>query len=184
MSRIGKLPIELPEGVAVEVATDNTITVKGPLGELTQKLDADITVDIKDGILTVNRPTDQKRHKALHGLYRSLLNNMIIGVSKGYSTKQELVGVGYKAEAKGQILELSLGYSHDIHLRLPKEVKVETVTERRSNPIVTLTSIDKQLIGQVAAKIRSLRPPEPYKGKGIKYVGELLRKKAGKTASV
>lgn len=184
MSRIGKLPIELPEGVTVEVATDNTVTVKGPLGELTQKLDADITVDIKDGILTVNRPTDQKRHKALHGLYRSLLNNMIIGVSKGYSTKQELVGVGYKAEAKGQILELSLGYSHDIHLKLPNEVKVETVTERRSNPIVTLTSIDKQLIGQVAAKIRSLRPPEPYKGKGIKYVGEQLRKKAGKTASV
>ena len=184
MSRIGKLPIELPEGVTVEVAADNTITVKGPLGELTQKLDADISVDIKDGILTVNRPTDQKRHKALHGLYRSLLNNMIIGVSKGYSTKQELVGVGYKAEAKGQILELSLGYSHDIHLKLPNEVKVETVTERRSNPIVTLTSIDKQLIGQVAAKIRSLRPPEPYKGKGIKYVGEQLRKKAGKTASV
>ena len=184
MSRIGKLPIELPEGVTVEVAADNTITVKGPLGELTQKLDADISVDIKDGILTVSRPTDQKRHKALHGLYRSLLNNMVIGVSKGYSTKQELVGVGYKAEAKGQILELSLGYSHDIHLKLPNEVKVETVTERRSNPIVTLTSIDKQLIGQVAAKIRSLRPPEPYKGKGIKYVGEQLRKKAGKTASV
>jgi large subunit ribosomal protein L6 len=184
MSRIGKLPIKLPEGVTVEVATDNTITVKGPLGELTQKLDADITVDIKEGILTVNRPTDQKRHKALHGLYRSLLNNMVIGVSKGYSTKQELVGVGYKAEAKGQILVLSLGYSHDIQLKLPNEIKVETVTERRSNPIVTLTSIDKQLIGQVAAKIRSLRPPEPYKGKGIKYVGEQLRKKAGKTASV
>jgi large subunit ribosomal protein L6 len=184
MSRIGKLPIELPEGVAVEVANDNIITVKGPLGELTQKLDADITVNIEDGILTVNRPSEQKRHKALHGLYRSLLNNMVYGVSKGYSIKQELVGVGYKAEAKGQILELSLGYSHDIHLKLPNEVKVETVTERRSNPIVTLTSIDKQLIGQVAAKIRSLRPPEPYKGKGIKYVGEHLRKKAGKTASV
>jgi len=184
MSRIGKLPIELPEGVTVEVAADNTIIVKGPLGELTQKMDPDITVDIKDGVLSVNRPTDQKRHKALHGLYRSLLSNMVVGVSKGYTIKQELVGVGYKAEAKGQILELSLGYSHDIHFRLPKEIKVETVTERRSNPIVTLTSIDKQLIGQVAAKIRSLRPPEPYKGKGIKYVGEQLRKKAGKTASV
>lgn len=184
MSRIGKLPIELPEGVTVEVSSDNTITVKGPLGELTQKLDADITVETKDGILSVNRPTDQKRHKALHGLYRSLLNNMVIGVSKGYSIKQELVGVGYKAETKGQVLELSLGYSHDIHLKLPSEVKVEAVTERRSNPIITLTSIDKQLIGQVAAKIRSLRPPEPYKGKGIKFVGEQLRKKAGKTASV
>ncbi len=184
MSRIGKLPIELPEGVTVEVTNNNTVIVKGPLGELTQKIDPDISIEIKEGVLTITRPTDQKRHKALHGLYRALLNNMIIGVSKGYSIQQELVGVGYKAEAKGQILEMSLGYSHDIHIKLPKEVKVETKTERRSNPIVTLTSIDKQLIGQVAAKIRSLRPPEPYKGKGIKYVGEQIRKKAGKTASV
>ncbi|MBN2523215.1 MAG: 50S ribosomal protein L6 [Bacteroidales bacterium] len=184
MSRIGKLPIELPESVTLEVTDDNTVVVKGPLGELTQKVDPDISIGIKEGVVSITRPTDQKRHKALHGLYRSLLNNMITGVSKGYTIQQELVGVGYKAEAKGQILEMSLGYSHDIHIRLPKEVKVETKTERRSNPIITLSSIDKQLIGQVAAKIRSLRPPEPYKGKGIKYVGEQIRKKAGKTASV
>lgn len=184
MSRIGILPIKLPEGVTVETVNDNTVAVKGPLGELTQKLDPDITIEVKDGVLSVKRPSEQKRHKALHGLYRSLLNNMIIGVSKGYTIQQEFVGVGYKAEAKGQVLEMSLGYSHDIHLRLPNEVKLEAKTERRSNPIVTLTSIDKQLIGAVAAKIRSLRPPEPYKGKGIKYVGEQLRKKAGKTASV
>ncbi len=184
MSRIGKLPIELPEGVTVEVAGDNTLTVKGPLGELTQRMDPDITLDIKESIVSLTRATEQKRHKALHGLYRSLLNNMIIGVSTGYTIQQELVGVGYKAEAKGQILEMSLGFSHDIYLRLPQEVKVETKTERRSNPVITLTSIDKQLIGQVAAKIRSLRPPEPYKGKGIKFVGEQIRKKAGKTASV
>lgn len=145
MSRIGKLPIKLPEGVSVEVAADNTITVKGPLGELIQKIDPDITVDIKEGILSVNRPTEQKRHKALHGLYRSLLSNMIEGVSKGYTIKQEFVGVGYKADVKGQILEMSLGYSHNIHLQFPVEVKVEAITERRSNPVVTLTSIDKQL---------------------------------------
>ena len=135
-------------------------------------------------MISISRPTEQKRHKALHGLYRSLINNMIIGVSQGYTIQQEFVGVGYKAEAKGQILEMSLGYSHDIHFRLPKEIKLEAKTERRSNPIVTLSSADKQLIGQVAAKIRSLRPPEPYKGKGIKYVGEQIRKKAGKSASV
>ncbi|MBN1951846.1 MAG: 50S ribosomal protein L6 [Bacteroidales bacterium] len=184
MSRIGNLPIEVPGGVSVDVANDNVITVKGPKGELKQKVDPDITVKIEGGVLTVSRPTEQKRHKAMHGLYRSLLNNMIIGVSEGYTIKQELVGVGYKAEAKGQILELSLGFSHDIFFKLPKEVVVETKTERRSNPVITLTSADKQLIGQVAAKIRSLRPPEPYKGKGIKFVGEQLRKKAGKSASV
>ena len=184
MSRIGNLPIKLPEGVTVSVANDNTITVKGPKGELDQKVDPDITVKVNDGVLTIARPTEQKRHKAMHGLFRSLLNNMIIGVSEGYTIQQELVGVGYKAEAKGQILELSLGYSHDVHIMLPSEVKVETKTERRSNPVITLTSADKQLIGQVAAKIRSLRPPEPYKGKGIKFVGEQLRKKAGKSASV
>lgn len=184
MSRIGKLPIILPKGVTVEVAKDNTVTVKGPKGELTQKLDPDITIEIVENEVKVTRPTEQKRHKALHGLYRALLNNMVEGVSKGFTIEQEFVGVGYKAEAKGQVLEMSLGYSHDIHLKLPKEVKVEAKTERRSNPIVTLTSVDKQLIGQVAAKIRSLRPPEPYKGKGIKYVGEQLRKKAGKSASV
>ena len=184
MSRIGKLPIELPSGVTIEVAKDNVVTVKGPKGELKQKVDPDLTVKVEDGILELARPTEQKRHKAMHGLYRALLNNMVIGVSQGYTIQQELVGVGYKAEAKGQILELSLGFSHDIHMKLPKEVSIETKTERRSNPVITLTSADKQLIGQVAAKIRSLRPPEPYKGKGIKFVGEQLRKKAGKSASV
>ena len=184
MSRIGNAPINVPQGVTIEVASDNTITVKGPVGVLTQKVDPDITIKVEEGIITISRPTEQKRHKALHGLYRSLINNMVIGVSKGYTIQQEFVGVGYKAEAKGQILEMSLGFSHDIQFRLPKEIKLETKTERRSNPIVTLTSADKQLIGQVAAKIRSLRPPEPYKGKGIKFVGEQLRKKAGKSASV
>ena len=184
MSRIGKLPIEIPQGVTVTVADDNTITVKGPKGELKQKVDPDIKIKIEENKLVAERPTEQKRHKALHGLYRALINNMIIGVSEGYTIQQELVGVGYKAETKGQILELSLGYSHDIYIKLPDEVKVEAKTERRSNPIITLTSADKQLIGQVAAKIRSFRPPEPYKGKGIKFVGEQLRKKAGKSASV
>jgi len=183
MSRIGKLPIEIPDGVTVEVANDSIVTVKGPQGELKQKVDPDIKVEVKEGILEVGRPTDQKRHKALHGLYRSLLNNMVEGVSKGFTIEQEVVGVGYKAETKGQILELSLGYSHDIHFKIPNEVKVEAKTERRSNPIITLKSADKQLIGQVAAKIRSLRPPEPYKGKGIKFVGEQLRRKAGKSAA-
>jgi large subunit ribosomal protein L6 len=183
MSRIGKLPIEIPQGVTVDVAKDNTVTVKGPKGELSQKVDADIKVEINENVVSLVRPTEQKRHKAMHGLYRSLLNGMVEGVATGYIIKQELVGVGYKAEAKGQILEMSLGFSHDVHLKLPKEVKVEATTERRSNPIVTLTSANKQLIGQVAAKIRSLRPPEPYKGKGIKFVGEELRRKAGKSAA-
>ncbi len=184
MSRIGNLPIEIPEGVTVDVASDNTITIKGPLGELQQKVNPDIKLEVKEGQLLVQRPTEQKRHKAMHGLYRSLLYNMVTGVSTGFTIQQELVGVGYKAEAKGQILELSLGYSHDIYLKLPAEVKIETKTERRSNPIITLKSADKQLIGQVAAKIRSFRPPEPYKGKGIRFVGEQIRKKAGKSASV
>jgi large subunit ribosomal protein L6 len=183
MSRIGKLPIKLPQGVTVTVKPDNTVTVKGPKGELYQAVDADIKVDIKDGIVEVERPTEQKRHKSMHGLYRSLINNMVHGVSEGYKIQMEVVGVGYKAEAKGQILELSLGYSHDIHFQIPKEIGIETKTERRSNPIITLTSTDKQLIGQVAAKIRSFRAPEPYKGKGIKFVGEVLRKKAGKSAT-
>jgi len=183
MSRIGKMPIEIPQGITVSVDKDNTVVVKGPMGELSQKVDADIKVEVKDNLIVIERPTDQKRHKAMHGLYRSLLNGMVEGTSKGFSLKQELVGVGYKAEAKGQVLEMSLGFSHDIHFRIPKEVKIETSTERRSNPIVTLTSADKQLVGQVAAKIRSLRPPEPYKGKGIKFVGEELRRKAGKSAS-
>ena len=182
MSRIGKLPIAIPEKVTVNVANDNTVTVKGPLGELKQKVDTDITVSIEDKTVLVTRPTEQKRHRALHGLYRSLINNMVVGVSTGYTINQELVGVGFRAEAKGQILELSLGYSHDIIMQLPTEVKVAAATEKRANPIITLTSHDKQLIGQVAAKIRSLRAPEPYKGKGIKFVGEALRRKAGKSA--
>lgn len=183
MSRIGKAPVNLPAGVTVTVAPDNTVSVKGPLGELSQKVDRDIAVKIEDGVLTVERPTDQPRHRSMHGLYRSLINNMVEGVSKGYETKQELVGVGFKAEVEGNILKLSLGYSHDIWLMLPAEVKAEAVSEKKSNPIVTLKSIDKQLIGQVAAKIRSLRKPEPYKGKGIKFVGEQLRRKAGKSAN-
>lgn len=184
MSRIGKLPIDLPAGITVNIAIDNTVTIKGPKGELSQKVDPDIKVEVQEDKIIVSRPTEQKRHKALHGLYRSLLKNMVEGVSVGYKIEQEFVGVGYKAEVKDQILEMSLGFSHEILFKLPKEVWVEAKTERRSNPIVTLTSTDKQLIGQVAAKIRSLRPPEPYKGKGVKFVGEQLRKKAGKSASV
>ncbi len=183
MSRIGKLPIQIPEGVSVEYR-DNVVTVKGPLGEMTQRIDPDISVEIKDGEIRVMRPTDQKRHKAMHGLYRSLINNMVTGVSQGYEIKLELVGVGYRAEANGQLLDLYLGYSHNFVIELPDEIKVEAKTERRSNPIVTLKSYDKQLLGHVAAKIRSLRKPEPYKGKGIRYVGEQIRRKAGKAASV
>jgi len=183
MSRIGILPIQLPEGVTVTM-NGNVIIVKGPLGELSQELDKDIQVKIADDHMVLERPTDQKRHKALHGLYRSLAFNMVTGVSEGYTIQQELVGVGFKAEANGQRLELNLGFSHDIYIELPVEVKVETKTERRKNPVITLKSHDKQLIGQVAANIRSFRPPEPYKGKGIKFVGEQIRKKAGKAASI
>lgn len=182
MSRIGKLPIVIPEGVTITIK-DNLVVVKGPLGELKQQVDRDIKVAVNDNILTVTRPSDQKRHKAMHGLYRALINNMVYGVSKGYTTEQELVGVGYKAECKGQILELNLGYSHNIYFELPPEIKAEVKTERRSNPIIRLKSADKQLIGHVAAKIRSFRKPEPYKGKGIKFVGEQLRRKAGKAAA-
>ncbi len=183
MSRIGILPIQIPEGVTVTV-NENVIIVKGPLGELSQEINNDIKVKIEENHMVLERPTDQKRHKALHGLYRSLVFNMVTGVSEGYTIQQELVGVGFKAEAKGQRLELNLGFSHDIYIELPEEVKVETVTERRKNPVITLKSHDKQLIGQLAAKIRSFRPPEPYKGKGIRFVGEQIRKKAGKAASV
>jgi len=184
MSRIGILPIKIPGGVTVTVNDTNEVLVKGPKGELSQKVDQDIQVEVKDGQVELKRLGEEKRHKSLHGLYRSLINNMVIGVSEGYTIQQELVGVGYRAEAKGQILELSLGYSHDIHFQIPDEVKVEAKQERRNNPIITLTSYNKQVIGEVAAKIRSFRPPEPYKGKGIKFVGEQLRRKAGKSASV
>ncbi|MEA1877535.1 MAG: 50S ribosomal protein L6 [Bacteroidota bacterium] len=183
MSRIGKLPIEIPKGVTIDIKEDNTVVVKGPLGELFEKVNPEMLLAIEDGKFIVNRPSDEKRHRAAHGLYRSLINNMVIGVSKGYEIKQELVGVGYKAIVKAQLLELHLGFSHPIFLQLPPEISVEAVTDRRSNPILTLKSVDKQLIGQVAAKIRSFRPPEPYKGKGVKFVGEVIRRKAGKAAA-
>jgi len=185
MSRIGILPVDIPAGVTVEVDKDNLVTVKGPKGELKQLVDKRITIKVEANQVNVSRSTEEKDHKSKHGLYRSLISNMVLGVSEGYTIQQELVGVGYRAEVKGKdLLELSLGFSHDIVMRMPPEVNIETKTERRSNPVITLTSIDKQLIGQVAAKIRSFRPPEPYKGKGIKFVGEQLRRKAGKAASI
>ncbi|MCK5136547.1 MAG: 50S ribosomal protein L6 [Bacteroidales bacterium] len=185
MSRIGFLPIDIPAGVTIEVDKDNLVTVKGPKGELKQQVDKNITLKVEENQVFVSRSTEEKDHKSKHGLYRSLVSNMVVGVSEGYTIQQELVGVGYRAEVKEKDrLELSLGFSHDIILRVPAEVTIETKTERRSNPVITLTSADKQLIGQVAAKIRSFRPPEPYKGKGIKFVGEQLRRKAGKTASI
>jgi large subunit ribosomal protein L6 len=183
MSRIGKLPISVPAGVAISVEKDNVVTVKGPKGTLTTQVDRDINVAIEDGTLTVTRPTEQKRHKAMHGLYRSLINNMVEGVSNGFTKQLELVGVGYKASLAGTTLELALGFSHNIFIALPKEVTATAVTEKGKNPIVTLNSIDNQLLGQVAAKIRSLRKVEPYKGKGVRFVGEIIRRKAGKTAS-
>ena len=182
MSRIGKLPINLPAGVSVTVNKDNSVVVKGPKGELTQQIDAEIKVSVEENKIVLERPSNQKRHKAMHGLYRSLMNNMVIGVTEGYKIEQELVGVGYRATSRGQLLELALGYSHLIHMEIAPEVKVTAVTEKRSNPIITLESCDKHLVGQVAAKIRSFRKPEPYKGKGIKFVGEQLRRKAGKSA--
>jgi large subunit ribosomal protein L6 len=184
MSRIGKLPVNLPKGVTVNVSDTNVVSVKGPLGVLTQAVDKDLKVEVVENEVILSRPSESKNHKSLHGLYRALIHNMVVGVSEGYKKELELVGVGYRAEAKGQNLEMSLGFSHEVNILLPVEVKVETKTERRANPIITLTSIDKQLIGHIAAKIRSLRPPEPYKGKGIKFVGEQLRRKAGKSASV
>ncbi|MDD4636373.1 MAG: 50S ribosomal protein L6 [Bacteroidales bacterium] len=181
MSRIGKLPINLPAGVTVTVK-DNVVTVKGAKGQMTQTVNPDITVDMKDGVVTVSRPSDEKNHRALHGLYRSLINNMVIGVSTGYKKELELVGVGFRCSNVGQVLELSLGYSHNIFFSLPAEVKVETKSERNKNPLIILESSDKELIGLVCAKIRSLRKPEPYKGKGIKFVGEVIRRKSGKSA--
>jgi large subunit ribosomal protein L6 len=183
MSRIGKLPIGLPEGVKIEVSGDNVVTVKGKLGELHQKVDPCISIQVKDGNIVLERASEALDHKSKHGLYRSLIANMVTGVSQGFKIEQELVGVGYKVEAKGQVLEMTLGYSHNLVFELPKEINVETKTERGKNPSITMTSIDKQLIGQVAAKIRSLRKPEPYKGKGIIFKGEVIRKKAGKSAA-
>jgi len=183
MSRIGKLPITLPQGVEVTVNQENLVTVKGPKGTLSSQVDTDIEVAVEDGVLTVSRPTEQKRHKALHGLYRAIINNMVVGVSTGYKVSLELVGVGYKATTQGQNLELALGYSHNIYVALPSEITANAVTEKGKAPVITLEGIDKQLIGQVAAKIRSLRKVEPYKGKGIRFVGEVVRRKAGKTAS-
>lgn len=182
MSRIGKSPIKLASGVTVSVSPANEITVKGPKGELKKSIDRDIKVEVKDGVVTVTRPTDQIRHRALHGLYRALLANMVKGVTDGFKKQLELVGVGYKAANQGQLLDLSLGYSHNIIFEVPKELKVSTLTEKGANPKIMLEGIDNQLLGQVAAKLRSLRKPEPYKGKGVRYSDEVVRKKAGKSA--
>lgn len=182
MSRIGKAPIAIPAGVTVTVK-GNDVMVKGPKGELSQTVNPDIAVEVKDGHVYVTRPSDDKEHSSLHGLYRALIHNMVVGVSEGYKKEMELVGVGYRATATGQVLELALGFSHAIYIKLPKEIKVEAKTERNKNPLIILESSDKQLLGQVCAKIRSLRKPEPYKGKGIKFVGEIIRRKSGKSAN-
>ncbi|HAL94823.1 MAG TPA: 50S ribosomal protein L6 [Chitinophagaceae bacterium] len=182
MSRIGKKPVEIPSGVTVTVGKDNVVVVKGPKGELKQDIDRDITIEVKDNQIVLGRPTNQIRHRALHGLYRALLANLIKGVTAGYERQLELIGVGFKAANTGNVLDLALGYSHNIIFEVPKELKVATAQEKGQNPIITLQGIDKQLIGQVAAKLRSLRKPEPYKGKGVRYVGEVVRKKAGKAA--
>ncbi|HEX2848246.1 MAG: 50S ribosomal protein L6 [Chitinophagaceae bacterium] len=182
MSRIGKQPVVIPSGVTITVSKDNSITVKGPKGELKEAIDRDITVEVKDNQVNFTRPTDQIRHRALHGLYRALVANLVKGVTEGYTRKLELIGVGFKAANQGNVLDLALGYSHNIIFEVPKELKVATAQEKGQNPIITLEGIDKQLIGQVAAKLRSLRKPEPYKGKGVRYVGEVVRKKAGKAA--
>ncbi|MDE5808122.1 MAG: 50S ribosomal protein L6 [Muribaculaceae bacterium] len=182
MSRIGKAPIALPAGVTVTVK-DHVVTVKGPKGELSQAINPDIEVKVEDNHVIVTRPSDDREHRAQHGLYRALIHNMVVGVSEGYKKEMELVGVGYRATSNGQVLELSLGFSHAIYIKLPKEIKVEAKTERNKNPLIILESYDKQLLGQVCAKIRSLRKPEPYKGKGIKFVGEIIRRKSGKSAN-
>ncbi|HSU28356.1 MAG TPA: 50S ribosomal protein L6 [Chitinophagaceae bacterium] len=182
MSRIGKKPVTIPSGVTITLGKDNVVTVKGPKGELHQAIDRDIKVEIKDGKVEFTRPTDQIRHRALHGLYRSLISNMVKGVTEGYKKNLELIGVGFKASNQGNLVDLSLGYSHNIVFQVPKELKVVTSQEKGQNPMISLEGVDHQLIGQVAAKIRSLRSPEPYKGKGIRYVGEIVRRKAGKAA--
>ncbi|MEM9835684.1 MAG: 50S ribosomal protein L6 [Bacteroidota bacterium] len=183
MSRIGKAPISVPAGVTIDVTKGNFVTVKGPKGELTQQVDQDLTLKQEDGTLTVERPSESKRHRSVHGLYRTLISNMITGVTDGYEITLEVVGVGYRAENKGNLLILTLGFSHPIYFYIPGEVKVETVSEKGKAPLVKLSSTDKQLVGQIAAKIRAFRKPEPYKGKGIKFLGEELRRKAGKTAA-
>jgi large subunit ribosomal protein L6 len=182
MSRIGKLPIPLPSKVEVSVASDNTVTVQGPKGTLTQKIDPDISVKIEEGVLNVERPTDQKRHRSLHGLYRALVSNMVVGVSQGYTREMEVIGVGYRVESQGNLLTLTIGYSHPIIFYIPSEIKVTTAMEKGSPPLIRLEGIDKELLGQVCAKIRAFRKPEPYKGKGIMFKGEVIRRKAGKTA--
>ena len=182
MSRIGNLPIELPQGVTVKVE-NNVVTVKGPKGELSQKINPELTVEIADNELKVIRPNDERNTRAQHGLYRALIHTMVVGVSTGFTKQLEIVGVGYRATSKGQVLELALGYSHAIYMKLPEEVAVNAVSERNKNPLITLTSCDKQLLGQICAKIRSFRKPEPYKGKGVKFVGEIIRRKSGKTAA-
>jgi large subunit ribosomal protein L6 len=182
MSRIGKKPVTFPAGVTITLGKDNIVSVKGPKGELKETIDRDITIEINNGEVLVGRPTDQIRHRAMHGLYRSLISNMVKGVTEGYKKDMELVGVGYKAANQGNILDLALGYSHNIIFEIPKELKVTTTQEKGKNPMISLESIDKQLLGQVCAKIRSLRKPEPYKGKGVKFAGEVLRRKAGKSA--
>jgi large subunit ribosomal protein L6 len=182
MSRIGKLPIPLPSKVEVSVASDNTVTVKGPKGSLSQKIDPDIAVKIEDGVLNVIRPTDQKRHRSLHGLYRALVSNMVVGVSEGYTREMEVIGVGYRVENQGNLLTLTIGYSHPVMFYIPSEIKVTTAMEKGSAPLIRLEGIDKELLGQVCAKIRAFRKPEPYKGKGIMFKGETIRRKAGKTA--
>ena len=182
MSRIGRKPVTVPNGVTITVGGDNVVAVKGPKGELKQMIDRDIKVEVKDGSVNFSRPTDQIRHRALHGLYRALIANMVKGVTDGYKRNLELIGVGFKASNQGNVLDLSLGYSHNIIFEVPKELKVATATEKGQNPTILLEGIDRQLLGQVAAKIRGLRKPEPYKGKGVRYVGEIVRKKAGKAA--
>ena len=184
MSRIGKLPVVIPAKVSVEILPGNVVKVKGPLGELSQKVDPDIEITVEDNEIKFTRPTDQPRHRSMHGLYRALVHNLVVGVSEGFQTKQEFVGVGYRVSAQGQLLVFSLGYSHEIHMMLAPEIKAEVPDVKKGeNPVLILKSADKQLLGQVAAKVRSMRKPEPYKGKGIKFVGEQLRRKAGKTAS-
>ncbi|MCB0629853.1 MAG: 50S ribosomal protein L6 [Saprospiraceae bacterium] len=183
MSRVGKAPISLPKGVQIDISKGNLVTVKGPKGELQQQIDPDLSIEVEDGTLEVKRPTESKRHKSLHGLSRALINNMVAGVSEGFVKEMEVIGVGYRVENKGNLLILTLGFSHPIYFYVPDEVKVETAMEKGKAPMIKLESPDKQLLGQVAAKIRAFRKPEPYKGKGIRFKGEEIRRKAGKTAS-